>query len=254
MPLTRITRTCIGCGAEFKVPPSQLNHSACIWCSHKCRYSTPGWHESVYSPSLRLKLTCPICGVDFTRNKARIKTAKYCSKDCLGIANGRSRLGTAIRVTKSCTECEKLYTVKKYAENRSRFCSRTCRALSNNRNRHILRPTKIEKALHACLRNMAIDFVPEMKFGRFSIDIAFPALKLAVEADGTYWHSTPKQKVADARKDAKLAEAGWTLLRFTEDEINADADKCALRIRDAIKTKDRPSSNSPKESNDGRSE
>jgi len=62
------------------------------------------------------------------------------------------------------------------------------------------------------------------------IDFAFPAHKLIVEADGIYWHSLPNVQAKDARKDADLTQRGWTILRFTGDDIRASACACVDKI------------------------
>jgi very-short-patch-repair endonuclease len=69
-----------------------------------------------------------------------------------------------------------------------------------------------------------------MKHGRFNIDLAIPSARIAIEADGRYWHALPKQIAADARKDAALTAAGWRVLRFGEDQINEDVASCVAVV------------------------
>jgi very-short-patch-repair endonuclease len=52
-------------------------------------------------------------------------------------------------------------------------------------------------------------------FGRWTIDIAFPEAKLAIEVDGWAWHMDVDRFRADRRKGNALVRAGWQLLRFT---------------------------------------
>lgn len=51
------------------------------------------------------------------------------------------------------------------------------------------------------------------------VDVAFPQLKIAVEADGKKWHSDPDSVQKDRNRDSKLAAQGWMVLRFKEEEI-----------------------------------
>jgi hypothetical protein len=52
-------------------------------------------------------------------------------------------------------------------------------------------------------------------FGPWTIDIAFPDLKLAIEVDGWAWHVEVDRFRADRHKGNALTRAGWILLRFT---------------------------------------
>jgi very-short-patch-repair endonuclease len=67
----------------------------------------------------------------------------------------------------------------------------------------------------------------------YPLDFAIPQLKIAIEADGEMFHSNPKQLEKDKSRDAKLAQMGWTTLRFTETEIK---DKIEQVMQTVIKT------------------
>jgi len=47
------------------------------------------------------------------------------------------------------------------------------------------------------------------------VDIAFEAVKLALEFDGWAYHVTPDRFTSDRRRQNRLVAAGWTVLRFT---------------------------------------
>ena len=88
-----------------------------------------------------------------------------------------------------------------------------------------------ELALTPELDKRKLKYEPHFVIGkRFEIDIAFPKKKLAVEADGDYWHSLPKQILADGRKNDYLKSIDWNIMRFTESEINDDVKSCADKI------------------------
>jgi very-short-patch-repair endonuclease len=56
----------------------------------------------------------------------------------------------------------------------------------------------------------------------FLVDAYVPALRLAVEADGGYWHGREDTKQHDAIRDRCLAgRYGLTVVRFNERELNA---------------------------------
>lgn len=53
----------------------------------------------------------------------------------------------------------------------------------------------------------------------FKIDFLWRDLGLVVETDGLRYHRTPLQQARDRRRDQALTEAGWTVLRFTHDQV-----------------------------------
>jgi len=53
----------------------------------------------------------------------------------------------------------------------------------------------------------------------YPLDFAIPNLKIGLEADGEAFHSSPKQVAHDRERDQNLSQQGWTILRFTEDEL-----------------------------------
>ena len=60
-----------------------------------------------------------------------------------------------------------------------------------------------------------------VKFGskQYSIDFAIPNLKIGLEADGEAFHGSAKQITHDAERDQCLNQMGWTIMRFTDEEI-----------------------------------
>lgn len=51
------------------------------------------------------------------------------------------------------------------------------------------------------------------------IDVAFLQLRLAIEVDGIAWHSDPSRFQSDRTKQNKLTAEGWTVLRFTWQDL-----------------------------------
>ncbi|MGD9529204.1 type IV toxin-antitoxin system AbiEi family antitoxin domain-containing protein [Pseudonocardia sp.] len=73
-----------------------------------------------------------------------------------------------------------------------------------------------ERLLVALLRDASLTgWVLGHPFGPYRIDLAFPALRVAVEVDGWAWHVDAERFAADRRKGNALVRAGWDLLRFT---------------------------------------
>ncbi len=62
------------------------------------------------------------------------------------------------------------------------------------------------------------------------IDVAFVARLLAIEIDGWAWHHQPDRFQRDRTKQNDLAEAGWTVLRFTWFDLNDRPDEVVRRV------------------------
>lgn len=65
------------------------------------------------------------------------------------------------------------------------------------------------------------------------LDMAYPALKLAMEYDGR-GHLEAWQHASDARRLNALDAAGWSILRFTAADVLRTPDIMAAQVRDAI--------------------
>jgi very-short-patch-repair endonuclease len=72
----------------------------------------------------------------------------------------------------------------------------------------------------------------------YPIDFAIPNLKIGIEADGEIFHSSPKQITHDKERDMKLAQSGWTILRFQDNEIEKQLSKVMSTIVKAIMQKE----------------
>ncbi|MGH8862323.1 MAG: DUF559 domain-containing protein [Jatrophihabitantaceae bacterium] len=81
-----------------------------------------------------------------------------------------------------------------------------------------------ERRLQRLLRRARITgwvtHLPFLAAGRrFEIDLAFPALRLAIEVDGYAYHNADPRFQADRTKQNALIAAGWRVLRFTWADI-----------------------------------
>ena len=250
----KVRMICPRCGKEFWVSPSMTERRR--YCSMKCRKN-------------QIEKVCEICGKVFYVIESRKDTARFCSKQCYGksgecgthpkpsarkprkmihclqcnkevsvivTSNQRfccqscaaqyrdvGQLKTLPRVTKICETCGKEFEVYPRQAPARRFCSRVCAIRSTT-------PTDIEQALIDSLGACNIDFEYEYPIGKWVIDIALPEFKLAVEADGIYWHSLPGIAEKDKRKDTYLNEHGWTVLRLPGDEIRKNPENCIGKI------------------------
>lgn len=72
--------------------------------------------------------------------------------------------------------------------------------------------------------------------GRFvaRVDAAYPDRKIAIELDGYGPHSTPEAFQRDRTRQNRLVALGWTVLRFTWDDVVNRPDEVARAIHDAL--------------------
>lgn len=90
----------------------------------------------------------------------------------------------------------------------------------------MIRMTSLEQSMYKLIMNMGVPFKKWIQFplGKYKADFAIPAIKLAIECDGEYWHSQPQAKAHDQKRDGELARFGWTVVRFKEADIKGNLD------------------------------
>lgn len=260
---TRKKRTeiiCAVCKKSFWVVPSKLKHATV--CSANCRnryrkdsrraelictyckniYSLP--FSSAKTSKFCSKIckdakarengedrNCLHCGKLFHASPNRLKRGKFCSVQCdsdYARAQPEYQIPRRVRwrnCPTTCLHCGKTYFVYNYELKTTKYCSRECL------NRSTLNfVSSIEKTMKAKLEEKGYYPIDQYKLGKYTIDLAFPDQKLAVECDGDYWHNLPAAKEKDARKDKFLNEKGWQVLRLKEHEINGDVESCAIKV------------------------
>ncbi|KPD00586.1 hypothetical protein LR69_01238 [Geobacillus sp. BCO2] len=90
----------------------------------------------------------------------------------------------------------------------------------------------IERRLYDALRLRGYYVQTQVPCGKYRIDLALPAYKIAIECDGRAYHSTSEQRAHDRRKNAYLRKHGWRVLRFSGRMIYRDLPKVLARIED----------------------
>ena len=68
----------------------------------------------------------------------------------------------------------------------------------------------------------------------YKIDIAFPALKVAIEVDGLAFHSDADVFVADRQRQNIITLGGWKVLRFTWMDLTEYPQRVVAEIKHAI--------------------
>lgn len=70
-----------------------------------------------------------------------------------------------------------------------------------------------EKYWQTVLENHGQVFVPEFRFGLYSLDFAFPELKVDLEIDGSQHYLDPKVVLSDQTRNTNLQRFGWRVIR-----------------------------------------
>jgi len=99
--------------------------------------------------------------------------------------------------------------------------------------------TNIEEIFREALERRGlrkgIDFATQYPMRHsYILDFAFPDKKIAVEVDGSAWHSEPKARQMDGFKNKILRERGWKVFRFWDHEILEDVEHCVEKVMDAL--------------------
>lgn len=77
-------------------------------------------------------------------------------------------------------------------------------------------------------------WVQQYPFGHWTLDFAWPALKVAVEIQGWAYHRDARRFQADTAKAAALAAAGWLELPFTWHHLTGDPERCVAQLCSAL--------------------
>ena len=105
------------------------------------------------------------------------------------------------------------------------------RAYSYAHNRGRAEPSYPEKFFSGVIEREFSDKVvtPEFRFFSYSLDFAWPHLKKVIEIDGAQHERFQCRKDSDTRKDKKLKENGWQVLRIKWSDMYSDT-QCWIKI------------------------
>jgi len=86
----------------------------------------------------------------------------------------------------------------------------------------------------AGLLGWQLDVEVVLPTGRYRLDLAFVHERIAVEVDGWAWHSDVERFRANRRRQNALVLAGWTVLRFTWDDLTNRPEQVVAQIQAAL--------------------
>jgi very-short-patch-repair endonuclease len=173
------------------------------------------------------------------------RPARYCSAACRQAAH-RERVGRAAAEARRAAE---LAAVRATVDNVRAAAAGTLRqALSGSRDALILQlaelraqadelrrqaisfgqpprpgpgPTNLERWLLAALDENGVAYRRFARVGRYEADAMLPEHMVIIEVDGVRWHR--KREAYDRQRDADLMAAGYTVVHFTDLEMNSQA-------------------------------
>lgn len=210
---------CKGCGETFEVRPSEAKRK---YCSQSCYLKTgnPGENFLKYYSRGRKPWNYGKPMDDETRKLVSIKVSE-------AYARGHKPWNKGLT---------------KYDDERLMSTAKKNRVYAI-----ISRQKVLAKGYRTTIEHLLESFIEEMGLGNYKIefpifdknneliciaDLAFPKLKVALFADGAYWHGTLEVKNKDEVTNSKLVEEGWFPLRFTEEELQNEV----ILIKDPIIT------------------
>lgn len=225
----------------------------------------------------QIEKTCVYCGKPFTVQEYRKDTAKFCSKSCGAKYNWEHGIFHALRFTdehrkkisdahkkrKTVPPSQKGKHWKLSTETRKRMSEamkKAGRMPPSRKNTHHtdetrdkLRRARMKQTFHT--KNTSIELLLQKELdargliydkhinvcGVCQPDIVFPKRRVAVFADGDYWHSKEfKNGVAwkkDRNQDKILGKNGWKVFRFWGHELRNDVKGCVDGLTSSWDTK-----------------
>jgi very-short-patch-repair endonuclease len=96
--------------------------------------------------------------------------------------------------------------------------------------------SRLEVKLARLLRNRALPApVRQHPVGRFRLDFAWPALRVACECDGFEHHGARLAWKRDRRRLAAIEAAGWRIVHVTWDDVTCAASQTLDRLERAVR-------------------
>ncbi len=97
------------------------------------------------------------------------------------------------------------------------------------------RPTEAETILWDCLRNkkLGVKFRRQHIIGAFIADFCCIETRLIIELDGGY-HQIPEQQTRDSERTAWLGSHGFSVIRFSNEEIICNLNEVINKIKKYI--------------------
>lgn len=257
-----IERECPVCHRTYEADPKRLRHGRQTTCSRACSYALRGQNKVT-----SVTEACGVCGNPVTQSPSKRERAKcptpLCSRACHYRARGMGLVGRVLtepmdipqhtrlaqadrmRAVNAARKAAGNYTHS--SEVRAKISLGVAKAIAEGR---IPRVSKLEVEVGDVLRQLGVATLPQYAIhdarGRFAavIDYFLPDFGVALEVNGTFWHSDPRaypngtekpsqERAASlyARKEGLLRQRGIPLVEVWEMDFR---DNPELAVRSAL--------------------
>ncbi len=231
---------CKSCHKPFLV--TYHNAHGAKYCSTECKNAEIRKKWANGYRSVQVEAICKKCQKPFMLRRTLVSKQEYCSQKCSGVAVGEMHTGAKSPVWKPkiklcCANCGNDFETYPSRSERRKYCSRKCLTAGNLKRFAANERTDIEIAMAKALSEHKVKYSEQVvMFDKFMVDFLLPEHNIIVQCDGMYWHDRPKAKQRDKGQDRYFAKAGYTVLRFTDKQINKHMSECIATIRRAIKS------------------
>ena len=188
----------------------------------------PQWIEAV----------CGMCGKTFLAFKSPSKMVKHCSKTC--------REKVRVIAMKAMSDATRDQRIQRMTSNNP-MADAACRQRVSTtmrergykprvRGGNGAGPTEQEVAVATALSwptNVVVVTGLSYRPWHYKVDVGNPDLKIAIEIDGRC-HNSSKRREADRRKDTFLRSIGWSVLRFTNKDVDQNLTGCVQMVLSTI--------------------
>lgn len=243
---------------ELHKTPHRTKCERCLrWFSFKGATDRRFCSRACFRDSVRHTNVCEICG-----GPVAARARRFCSREHWAIAYRRDR-----GIEKSCERCGETFRTTRRAASRRRFCRDDCRkawweerievvcekcgeSFKRSRSRArttrfcsngcrlawllLRRTSEIERNVGVALRSFGYDLLPQERLHGFFVDYAISSLRVVVEVDGDYWHSSVAARRRDRAEDRILGLHGWKVVRTRESDLRKDWSGECLRLKNRI--------------------
>lgn len=228
---------CAECSAVFE-RKTWTNRNAPI-CSEACKKARRAKRTK------KVEMTCAECSTPITLSgrlglEAARRGRGYCSEECKRVWLSRESSQRMARTNRQYASARmKERNPMRNSDVRERV-SDLLRAMKHSppiRGGNGTGPSPMEARLLSALpAEWVLSLAVPTRTGRgsgypnhYKLDLALPSAMLGVEIDGAS-HCALSRQEQDAKKQDLLESLGWTVLRFTNDQVQTDLDRCVQTI------------------------
>ena len=192
-------KECVVCGKETEY--LNLNKGYRLHCSCKCRATDPLWLSKFEEVSL-IKY-----GVKHPYKSDVIKNKR--DTTCIeryGVSNPMKVESILERQQETAEDNGVFEKIKQ----------RMLNGGAARANAFVKSPSKPQVELFNKVKSLYEDAILNYPCLNYSIDVAIPSLKVAIEYDSSYWHNYGNNKENDKLRQDKLETLGWKVVRYTD--------------------------------------